>query len=286
MRRAPVGQVSATNIVMENFKKSITLPPYDPKWPEIFEGEAAQIKQALHNNCITLHHIGSTSVLGLVAKPVIDIIAVVKNCFDTRKPLESLGYTYKGEYNIPFRAFFSKKEGLEVHLHAYEEGSPDIGLHLLFRDFLRTHPEARAEYTELKKHLLTQESSYEKNNAIFKGYTLGKNPFIQKILKQAGFEGVCFRICTHHREWEAYHQLHGQKSNTPLSQDNHSYFVLYHGTDIVAAAHVVFVKEKKAVIESLKTQEDNKRYSSTMTHLIDTWVQTKDRHLIEPLSAS
>jgi hypothetical protein len=76
-------------------------------------------------------------------------------------------------------------------------------LNLLFRDYLRTHPESLAEYAELKTHLLTQKESFEKNNSLFTGYNLGKDAFIRKILQQAGFNRLRFMKCTHYAEWEA-----------------------------------------------------------------------------------
>ena len=88
---------------------------------------------------------------GLSAKPVIDMIGVVKNPEKAIQPLESLGFKYKGEYNIPMRLYFNRSEGINTNLHVYEEGHPEIELNLLFRDYLREHPEAREEYAKLKK---------------------------------------------------------------------------------------------------------------------------------------
>ncbi|WP_371253840.1 phosphotransferase [Orientia tsutsugamushi] len=79
----------------------VEIKPYDPNWPHIFEKEAPLIRQALMDNCIAIHHVGSTSVPGLAAKPKIDIIAVVRNLFFDKLQLEAVWYKYRGGFNIP-----------------------------------------------------------------------------------------------------------------------------------------------------------------------------------------
>lgn len=92
----------------EKKTKKIIVVSYNPDWPHIFEREASKIKEVIGSNCIAIHHIGSTSVLGLSAKPVIDMIGVVKNPEKVIYPLESLDFKYKGEYNIPMRFYFNR----------------------------------------------------------------------------------------------------------------------------------------------------------------------------------
>jgi GrpB-like predicted nucleotidyltransferase (UPF0157 family) len=125
--------------------KKIIVTPYNPDWPNTFESEALKIKETLGENCIAIHHIGSTSVPGLLAKPVIDMIGVVRDPDKAIQSLESLGFKYKGEYNIPMRFYFNHSEGVETNLHVYEEGHPEIELNLIFRDYLRNHEYAREE---------------------------------------------------------------------------------------------------------------------------------------------
>ena len=101
---------------------NIKVVPYNPQWPEIYEKEAAPIKKALENNCLAIHHFGSTSVPGLSAKPKIDILAVVKSFSLIDIPaLEKLGFEYRGEI-IPTGRYLSK-ETPKVHLHIFEEGA-------------------------------------------------------------------------------------------------------------------------------------------------------------------
>lgn len=99
--------------------KKIVVTSYNSDWPHVFEREASKIKEAIGSNCIAIHHIGSTSVPGLTAKPVIDMIGVVKNHAEAIQPLESLSFKYKGEYNIPMRLYFNRSEGIETNLHVY-----------------------------------------------------------------------------------------------------------------------------------------------------------------------
>ena len=119
------------------------------------------------------------------------------------KPLEivlgQIGYVYKGEFNIPFHSGFSKPG---VNLHVYPPENPEIELNLHFRDYLRAHPEAVEEYAALKKQLVSQPASHQKQGR-FTGYNLGKDAFIKKILGLSGFNGLCIRYCTHHDEWAA-----------------------------------------------------------------------------------
>lgn len=187
--------------------KNITVTPYNSDWPKIFEVEAAKIKEALGTNCVAIHHIGSTAVPGLSAKPVIDMIGVIKDLAKVIQPLESLGFKYKGEYNIPMRLYFSRYEGIQINLHVYEEGHPEIELNLLFRNHLREHPKAREEYDSLKESLLKDKTSYEKNNSLFTGYNLGKDAFIRKVLKAANFTRIRIMKCTHYAEWDVAKKL-------------------------------------------------------------------------------
>lgn len=86
--------------------RHIEVVPYDPNWPRIFEKEAQQIMLALGSNCLEVHHIGSTSITGLSAKPVVDILPVVKDIRTVdsfEKKMEEIGYRAKGEFGIAFR---------------------------------------------------------------------------------------------------------------------------------------------------------------------------------------
>lgn len=121
--------------------KTVQVLPYDPQWPHIFQTETHCIQKALGDHGMIIHHVGSTSVPGLAAKPVIDIIAVVKNVEKAIAPLEKAGYTHGGEYNIPFKEALTKRGQNDFNLHVLEHNHPEIELNILFRDHLRKHPQ-------------------------------------------------------------------------------------------------------------------------------------------------
>lgn len=157
----------------------VEIKPYDLNWPHVFEKEAKLIQQALGNNCIAIHHVGSTSVPGLAAKPKIDIIAVVQDLFFDNSQLEAIGYKYRGGFNIPLRRSFTiRTVDRNINLHVFEENDPEIELNILFRDHLRENSNARDEYALLKHNLIKEESSHQKNDPVYRGYTLGKHDFV------------------------------------------------------------------------------------------------------------
>jgi len=185
--------------------RKIEVQPYDPTWPALFRKEAERLRPMLGNNLAGLHHIGSTAVPGLAAKPTIDILIVVRS--HTRldaccQELESLGYSAKGENGIPGRRYFQRLAGEDhlFHLHAYEDGHPDIRRHLDFRDFLRVRPETARAYAALKQSLMAQ-YTYEP-----KLYTEGKSEFIQLVDRQAA-------------AWRAASQALTGAGNGQLSED-------------------------------------------------------------------
>ena len=162
----------------------IEVLPYDPDWPELYRAEAERIAPVMGQNLLGLHHIGSTSVPGLAAKPTIDILAVVKDLAQldaVNSLIQELGFQPRGENGIAGRRYFTKNAGDAhlFHLHAFQEGHSAIDDHLAFRDYLRIHPEACAEYAELKSHLAEIYRHEPKK------YTDGKESFIQKVIKVA-----------------------------------------------------------------------------------------------------
>jgi len=268
--------------------RRIEIVPYDSNWPRLFEAESANIKRALEHNCVAVYHVGSTAVPGLCAKPKIDIIAVVKDPILIDRDLERLGYTHKGEFNIPFRLAFTKRGDVpEVNLHVYEERNPEIELNLMFRDYLRNHPEAREEYTDLKLSLIAQESLHEKKEAMFSGYNLGKDTFIKKILDTAGFKGICMRLCTHYDEWEAVRNFRQKYffDNVPVTDPytwtfnhkDHLHLVLYQGTKIVGYAHIQLWPDQRAALRIIVIDEHlrGQDLGSLFLKLCERWLKEK-----------
>ncbi len=265
--------------------KSIQVVPYDPAWPQIFISEATIIKHALANNVLAIHHIGSTSVPGLSAKPKIDIIAVVKNGKAAIEPLEKSGFTYAGEWNIPLKFGFTKREKHKINLHVFEESHPEIEANILFRDYLKTHLEFKEEYAALKEKLLLNASAHQRSPARLPYYTLRKGNFIRKILKQAGFNLIRILKCTDETEWDAARSFRNKYFFEPngiidpyawtFNHNEHVHLVLYLGTEIIGYAHIQFWPEHRAAIRIIVIDENkrNQNLGSQFLNLCEKWLK-------------
>lgn len=136
----------------------ITVVPYDPAWSGLYEAEAQAIAGVLGQRLTAIHHIGSTAVPGLAAKPVIDIMPVVRAVTETdecRADFEALGYEYLGEFGIPGRRYLRKggdERTHQMHIFASDDVHA-IARHLAVRDYLRAHPARAAAYGALKLEL-------------------------------------------------------------------------------------------------------------------------------------
>lgn len=134
----------------------IVLFRHDPRWRSLFEAERDAILRACGERIIALHHIGSTSIPGIAAKPVIDLMPVLRrdeNGLGCIESMQGLGYIYRGDAGVEGRHFFRKGEPRSHHAGMYAEGHPEIGRHLRFRDYLRAHPEEASAYEVLKRNL-------------------------------------------------------------------------------------------------------------------------------------
>jgi GrpB-like predicted nucleotidyltransferase (UPF0157 family) len=164
--------------------RNIVVVPYDAAWPAAFEKESQTIRSALGDLAIQIEHIGSTSVPGLSAKPILDMMLIVPRFteLDARTAaLQSLGYEPKGELGIPGRLFFSKgaDDARTHHLHAFEPGHSAIDAHRHFREFLKTHSSEAREYAMLKLRLA------ERHRNDIEAYMAGKDAFIKRVLDLA-----------------------------------------------------------------------------------------------------
>lgn len=139
--------------------KKVEVVPPDAQWRNEFEKEAECLAVALGENVVAVHHIGSTAIPNIYAKPVIDLLVEVKDIteLDERSSaMRSLGYEVMGEFDIPGRRYFRKdnQEGIRTHqIHSFETGSAQIERHLVFRDYMIAHPEDARKYSELKREL-------------------------------------------------------------------------------------------------------------------------------------
>jgi len=129
---------------LKNFEaeNKVVVVSFNEEWSQQFLTEAIKIQKVLGNNCLEVHHIGSTSIPKLSAKPIIDMIPVVKDITAVdlcNQAMEALGYTVKGEFGFFLRRFFVKQN--RFHVHVFEQGNPEIERHLRFRDWLQSHDE-------------------------------------------------------------------------------------------------------------------------------------------------
>lgn len=164
----------------------VIIVEYDPQWPNMYEDEKARVLDAIGHAVVAIEHVGSTAVPGLGAKPIIDIMVGIPRLADAQQciePLRSIGYEYVPEYEVqlPERRYFHKgPAGARTHhLHMVEPTSEFWERHLLFRDFLRAHPEASQHYDALKKELAA------KFGPDREGYTEAKTPFIRAVEEKA-----------------------------------------------------------------------------------------------------
>lgn len=132
--------------------------PYDEQWPARFAGEAAAVHTALGDTVIRIEHIGSTAVPGLAAKPIIDMMPLVRNVDDVGRritAMAAIGYIPRGEFGLPGRRYFVKRPAHDrrVNCHLYAADHPEVMRHLAFREYLRRHPAARDAYAARKVEL-------------------------------------------------------------------------------------------------------------------------------------
>jgi GrpB-like predicted nucleotidyltransferase (UPF0157 family) len=152
---------------------------YDPAWPERFAAERDRVAAALGDRALEIHHIGSTAIPGLDAKPIIDTMVVVRrldDAVDCIAPLRDLGYAFIDYPQNVDRRFFRKGKPRTHHLHIVEAGSRSLIEHLAFRDALRADADLRRRYRALKHDLRTR---YARDRA---AYSEGKGTFVQKVL--------------------------------------------------------------------------------------------------------
>ncbi len=254
--------------------------PYDSSWPSRFESEAKVIKQALGSNCLGVHHIGSTSMPGMSAKPIIDILPVVKNILevdDATNAMERLGYEVKGEYGIAFRRYFQKGINTRTHnVHVFEEGDPEISRYLKFRDWMRSHNDNAQAYAKLKLQLAEKFP----NNIL--EYCLGKDAFVANIDAIDGYDGWRMVRALTEREWAAVRSLRQEnffKSKPDpftwtFEHKDHVHLVFYKNSEVIGYTHLQFLSESRAALRIIviDAQYRNLGFGSQFLKLCERWL--------------
>jgi GrpB-like predicted nucleotidyltransferase (UPF0157 family) len=161
----------------------IVLADYDPRWPELYQREERRIRAILGDRVVRVDHVGSTSVPGLAAKPIIDIMLVVPDSSDEPAyvpGLEAAGYVLRVREPDWYEHRLFKGPDTDINLHVHSPSSPEIQRHLVFRDRLREHPEERDRYLARKRELAARRWKYVQH------YADAKTEVIEEILARAG----------------------------------------------------------------------------------------------------
>ena len=163
--------------------EALVIVPYDPCWPRLFRELGVSIRSALGTVALRIDHIGSTSIPGLAAKPVIDVqvsVAGFEPLDAYCAPLKSLGFVFRADNPDLTKRYFRESPGTRrTHIHVRRAGSWSEQFALLFRDYLRVHDDDARRYAEVKRRLAAQFGEDRH------GYTDAKGPIIWEIMERA-----------------------------------------------------------------------------------------------------
>lgn len=170
------------NLKQGEIHLKVRLSEYDENWRRMFEEEAQFLRELFSDEIIEIEHFGSTSVPGMKAKPVIDMMCLVQDikkmdAFNVQMQL--LGYDVAGEWGIPGRRLFRKGgETRTHHIHVYQYDNLQIKRHLVLRDYLKKHPEEVKQYSSLKEELAQrfEDTAY---------YSKAKKPYVNELEQRA-----------------------------------------------------------------------------------------------------
>lgn len=163
----------------------VKVVPHNSQWKKDFYTESKLIAPILGDNLIQIHHIGSTAIPQIYAKPIIDFLVEVKDIdvvTAQTSGMEQLGYEALGEFGLVGRHYFRKENPLGIrthHVHVYESNSPEVTRHLAFRDYMIAHPQDAERYSQLKQELARK---YPQD---IEGYMDGKDRFVKELEQKA-----------------------------------------------------------------------------------------------------
>jgi GrpB-like predicted nucleotidyltransferase (UPF0157 family) len=182
-RPAGVDDLGAMEEPTPSHRRTVEIVSYDPAWPARFAALGRELRGGLGEVALRIDHIGSTSVPGLAAKKIIDIqisVAAFEPLEAFKRPLERLGYVYRPDNPERTKRYFREPPGRRrTHLHVRRAGSFSEQWALLFRDYLRAHRDAAAEYEAVKRRLAIR---FRDDRA---AYTNAKAPFMWEVIRRA-----------------------------------------------------------------------------------------------------
>lgn len=223
-------QLKKLNVGMS--RKAVSLSPHNENWFQAFDVANTALKRHIPAN-LELLHIGSTSIPNIHAKPILDILGVVPSIeiFDKhRSELEALGFVWKGEYGISNRRYCVLYDETEefglIHLHVFSKDDREVEKHLVFRDYLRSSPEASRRYEELKRKLAETHADARIN------YSEGKSELIAQLLSEA-YEWKKLKIARHEvghavmalRYGQRIQKISLKEMGSPTGADNYRGFM-------------------------------------------------------------
>jgi GrpB-like predicted nucleotidyltransferase (UPF0157 family) len=177
IRAARVGELGPTRV-----DGPIQLAEYDPEWPGLYDREAARIRSILGDRALRLEHVGSTSIPGLAAKPIIDIVLLVPDSADEAAYVSRLvaaGYLLRIREPGWFEHRVLNGPDTKVNLHVFSDGCPEFERMVAFRDRLRTHDEERRRYEAAKRELAARDWVYVQQ------YADAKTEVVEGIITRA-----------------------------------------------------------------------------------------------------
>ena len=157
------------------------------EWTALYSDEERRLQQAIGDWILEIQHVGSTSIRGVQAKPILDIAVAVTDfelAIACLPLMESLGYAYKGKYGIPRRHYFVKGEPRTHHVHMLKKDSKDWHDTILFRDYLRLNPDSAALYSRRKKELASRYPGMREE------YQAAKGAIVEELLERATQDSV------------------------------------------------------------------------------------------------
>ena len=162
--------------------RTIDVVEYDPLWQDEFRSYYLVLRAVLGELIMSIEHIGSTSVIGLAAKPIVDMVIVISSRIQLKPVIDKLSerdYIHEGNLGIPGREAFMWPKGKRHHLYVCSVDTPNLHNYLIFRDYLRAHPDAVEAYSSLKRRLAKE---YRND---MDGYGAAKTEFIQSTIARA-----------------------------------------------------------------------------------------------------
>lgn len=238
--------------------KRVIVVPFDQTWTEKFVEEDRQLRQVFKDLEIAFFHIGSTSIPGCFAKPIIDILGITSDIlvidrFNQR--MIELGFRPLGEYGMKQRRFFQRKTGVPVHLHIFENTDPEVERHLRFCSYLRSHPDKMKEYSKLKTRLAKQFTHD------IQRYILGKEKWIKEIDILAAWEASPESVAK--KEWPKREQWSLEEISKAMQVNMHLHMIYF--AKYIPSMEIVFEPDVTVIRSQISDDTFNYALSAHFT---------------------